>query len=255
MTSDLVMINDIAGPRLVAKTKNLVDENERRIGYEQWLTAWHRLLDLIWKYVPDSYLAWQIHFVRIMHATDRQLYWAVWVLYDIEIRHRFADRMVDPALFHAALWDDAKMKVQQTQFQFDRFRSSFPSGPGNQFQSFLSSSRPSNPFRTNQGSAPPPTGPTSGQRPIRCTRCGNDSPDHYAKSCSARLMVNGRPTFLQADRDGNFTDRNNNRYCFAFNGASTCQQGASQCRKGKHACSLCGNLGHGAQTCYVVRAQ
>jgi hypothetical protein len=228
----------------------LTDEGELDLTFDEWHQAWRRLLDLIRTFLPHEFLMWETHYSFILNKENRAELWPVYLAYDAEIRRRSVQQPIDPSQFSIGVWNDlearnttkkvytlvqADIKQQLSRLTLEKHK---PRNPNH-----------NQPFRDHRN-------PSESSKTGRCIFCGDRSKSHLSRNCSASSNINGTPChFFRVEATGGHgatrQNRSGKRYCFAWNGLSSCDDGAS-CQRGSHLCTLCGSNSHSAQQCDVV---
>ena len=248
--SDLLAFVD---GQVTTKSKTLSPVGELELSFDEWYQAWQRLLKIINQHHPDEFDLWRTHFTSIMLKETRAEDWPLWIAYDTEVRRRSVTTALDPSQFQKRLFDDLYVRYSSTKILM-QVQSSATPGP---------SSHSSSPARHQPYQRPPDNGYTSRFRgdsfrthssskatSRRCFFCGGSS--HNPKSCVAATLVNGKPLLLPktATPDIPRTNRSGRQYCFGWNGKNgNCT--FNQCAR-EHACSLCGDRIHNAQSCPTI---
>jgi hypothetical protein len=234
--------------QVVATSKPLNDNGELDLTFDEWHQAWRRLLELIHSYFPEEFLMWETHYNFILNNQNRAEMWPLYLAYDTEIRKRSTVSSIDPSQFSIGIWNDleirytAKKVYSLVQSELKQ-HSDRPTVNQNASSSRLPSQGSS--FRNQQPlSDKPKTG--------RCIFCGDRSKNHMSRNCTAACCINGTPFHMvKSDPNSNTRQsRSGQRYCYAWNGPSGCDQGP--CQRGEHLCTLCGTSNHNAQQCSVV---
>ena len=83
-SQDVLTIDRITG-QIQTSAKSLSDDGELDMTFDEWHQAWRRLLDLIKNYLPDEFLAWEVHYSFILNNKNRSELWPVYLAYDAEI--------------------------------------------------------------------------------------------------------------------------------------------------------------------------
>lgn len=265
--NDETVMFDPSTGQVSSVAKPFAADEEERLTFDEWFQAHRRLLLLIKKYLPEELECWQAHFNRILNSEALTEHWALWLLYDIEIRHRSCTESIDPSEYHIAVWNEMELRYVKKAAQTTASKHWSTAPPhshttnsrqlahGNTYVSNSSRHQPSSyPFQRDQGFHPPSHSfRSSNQRPneykaMRCIFCGNSSSSHPGRNCSATVNIAGKPCFLNR-RNANEPrrDAQGRQYCFAWNGIRGC--GPTDCQNGLHACTLCGSRSHSAQRC------
>ncbi|KAJ7476385.1 hypothetical protein B0H11DRAFT_1727327, partial [Mycena galericulata] len=251
---------DSTGGNLISTPKELAFEPELSLTFDEWFQAQGRLLELIETYHPEEHHLWVAHFNNIIYRPNRAQNWSLILEYDSQIRRRACHEGIDPSVFHLSVWNDLE-SVHIAKRAIATVRRELQSKPagGKSGQSFVDTGRGSSagrfqPYEQPKNSSSDPTHSfrSSGKR--RCFVCGDDDAGHWARTCNADRLVNGKDLILIAQKPGGpRKDRGGNAICYAFNGRSGCNNG-NTCTHGSHWCSLCGarNGLHCAQNCAAV---
>ena len=252
-TNDVLTIDPLTG-QVTTTSKTLSDNGELELTFDEWHQAWRCLLDLIKTYVPQDFLAWEVHYSFILNSENRAEMWPLYLAYDVDMRRRAIHFGVDPSIFSIGVWNDLEQRYLANKVlsivQSDLRRHNHSDRPSYTPSSSVpppyTSRNPSHSssFRTQH---PLPNNPRVG----RCIFCGDRSKSHPSKNCTAACYANGMPCHLSGDeRSGTRISKTGRRYCYTWNGISGCDQ--NPCRKGEHLCTLCGTSAHAAQQCDLV---
>lgn len=256
--------------KISATPKALSAKGELIMTFDDWHSAWRRLLALIREFIPDELSCWEAHFSRISDADNRSRLWSVWLAYDTKIRKLAVFSPLDPAIFHHDVWNELEMDDLSTKASesgtraFNTWLLSHPasrtaantaahrSTDSRSFPTINAVAGSSNNTST-RGDRANERGPTSSFRPNKCFVCGDTSSAHFARTCDATRLISGQPCHIQKRRAGDTTrvDGEGNSYCYVWNGRKGCMQGAT-CTHGKHWCTLCGSAAHAAPACTIV---
>jgi hypothetical protein len=241
--------------QVTTKSKGLSPAGELDMTFDEWHQAWQRLLKLINQYHPDEFASWRTHYSSMMIKETRAEDWPLWLSYDTEVRRRSVNTPLDPSQFHKRLFDDLYIR-----YSSDRILTQVQSAAGPSSSSHAAASSRYQPYQrtsdSNSSSRPrgdsfrPHNPGSKAASRCRCFFCGGLS--HGPKNCLACTLVNGKPLLLAqpATPDTPRADRNGRQYCFGWNGKNgNCT--FNQCAR-EHACSLCGNKAHNAQSCPTV---
>ena len=231
--------------------KPLSDDGELDLTFDEWHQAWRRLLDLIKSFLPDEFLLWEVHYTYILNNDNRAELWPLYLAYDVEIRRRATQLPIDPSTFSIGIWNDlearytAKKVLSLVQADFKQQPNQFPNSHHQSSQSRFPNRSSS--FRGPHHRSSPDITKTG-----RCIFCGDFSKNHMSRNCLASSNTNGTPCYLlKQGSSGARRCKAGRLYCFAWNGLSSCDQGAS-CRRGEHSCTLCGGKSHTAQKCDAI---
>ena len=234
--------------QVTTKSKSLSTVGELDMTFDEWHQAWQRLLKLIDQYHPDELALWRTHYMSIMIKETRGEDWLLWLAYDTEVRRRSVTSPLDPSQFQKKLFDDLYVR-----YTGQKILSQVQSSSGPSATTHVASSSRYQPYqRTNDNgySFRPSSSSKSTPSRCRCLLCGGLS--HSPKTCIAATLVNGKPLLLPKSTtpDTPRTDRNGRQYCFGWNGKNG-QCTFKQCVR-EHACSLCGDKSHNAQSCPTI---
>ena len=219
--------------------------------FEEWHQAWRRLLPLIKEFLPDDYDAWYSHFLTIRDKETLTDCWRLWLAYDTEIRRRSVHEGIDPAVHHISVWNDLEIRYMEDKIthhlhtELTTFRSSNAPRFHPYTRDVPQSSR-------NHSFRPRYPEQEKSRMVGKCFVCGDTTRSHISRNCNATNLVSGKPCFLQRTSPTEpRKDKNNQQYCFAWNGFSGCRPG-SRCAHGTHSCILCGSSAHNAQHCPAI---
>lgn len=183
---------DQASGLMVTNPKTLSDQGELELTFDEWHQAWRRLLELIKVYIPQDFLAWEVHFAFILNSENRAELWPLYLAYDAEIRRRTTRYSIDPSVFSIGIWNDLETRYTTkkvlSMVQADlkqNFHYSHPNPP-----SHPSRNPAQGPSFRNQH--PLPDNPKTG----RCIFCGDRSKTHLSRNCTASCYTNGSPCHL-----------------------------------------------------------
>lgn len=254
--SALADVLAVVDGQVTTKSKTLSPTGELNMTFDEWHQAWQRLLKLIDQYHPDELTLWRTHYSSIMLKETRAEDWPLWLSYDTEVRRRSVTTPLDPSQFQKRLFDDLYIRYSSdrilTQVQsLAGPSSSTHTAPSSRYQPYQRPADNGYPSRPrNDSFRPQPSSPSKHTSRCRCFLCGGLS--HGPKNCASPTLVNGRPLLLAkpATADAPRTDRNGRQYCFGWNGKNgSCT--FNQCVR-EHACSLCGDKSHNAQSCPTI---
>ena len=246
-----ILSYDSATGQVITTSKVLNDNGELDLTFDEWHQAWRRLLELIKAFLPQEFLAWEVHYLFILNNENRAESWPLFLAYDAEIRKRATQTGIDPSQFSIGIWNDlearytAKKVLSMVQADL-KHNTDRVSGHNSANPSYPSRNpSQSSSFRTYPGMQHPlPDNPKSG----RCIFCGDRSKEHTSRTCTANCYSNGSPCHLyKQEPNGPRISKSGKCYCYSWNGPTGCQQ--NPCRKGEHLCTLCGSTLHNAQLC------
>ena len=95
---------------MVTSSKPLSDNGELELTFDEWHQAWRRLLDLIKSFLPAEFLMWETHYLFILNNDNRAELWPVYLAYDVEIRKRATQSLIDPSEISIAIWNDLEAR-------------------------------------------------------------------------------------------------------------------------------------------------
>jgi hypothetical protein len=99
---------DFSTGNLLAIEKSLPEDEEHKLGFDEWHQAWGHLLELIKTHLPHIHDHWRCHFERIVNTPTQAYQWDTWRLYDIELRKQSVHKGIDPGIFSKSVWDFAE---------------------------------------------------------------------------------------------------------------------------------------------------
>ena len=244
-SQEILTIDNVTG-QIQTSSKPLTDDGELDLTFDEWHQAWRRLLELIRTFVPTESLMWEIHYSYILNNENRAEMWPLYLAYDAEIRKRATQLPIDPSVFSIGIWNDlesrytAKKVLSIVQSDLKHLTNRTPANNDKQ--------NPRTPSQNTSFRGQNPS-PTDSPKTGRCIFCGDRSKTHLSRNCVASCNTNGIPCHLhRAEPSGTRQSKSGKRYCFAWNGPSSCDKG-SACRRGEHLCTLCGSTSHTAQQC------
>ena len=250
--SQEILSIDSSSRRIITTSKPLSDFGELNLTLDEWHQAWRCLLELIDTFIHKELHLWEAHYNFIVNSENRSEMWSLYLAYDVEIRKRATQSLIDPSMFSIGVWNDLEtrytakkvLNLVQADLKHDRSHSSHqpavPETHGEQCNSRNCSHNHS--FCGQHQHAFDKTG--------RCIFCGDQSRAHLSRNCTASSFANRAPCFLlRQEPTGTRQSKYGKRYCYAWNGPSRC--GQSPCSRGDHACTLCGTSLHTAQQCTV----
>ena len=247
LAQDLLTVDPTSGAIQTTST-TLSEEGELDLTFDEWHQAWRRLLDLIRTFIPNEFHMWQAHYSTILNKENRAEMWPLYLAYDAEIRRRATQLPIDPSMFSIGVWNDLEVRYTANKVlsmvQSDlKHLSAHP--PHNHAHSDKQNTRTPGQNSSFRGHNPPADSTKTG----RCIFCGDRTKDHLSRNCLATCNTNGVPCHLyRVEPSGIRQSKSDKRYCYAWNGPSSCDKG-SACRRGEHLCSLCGSSTHAAQLC------
>ncbi len=255
--SSLADILTVVDGQVTTKSKFLSPASELDMTFDEWHQAWQRQLKLIKQYHPDKLPLWRTHYTSIMVKETRGEDWPLWLAYDTEVRRRSVTTSLDPSLFQRRLFDDLYIRYtgERILARIQSLSSASAATPipttSNRYQPYTRTADSGQANRPRMDSfRPPGSNPKLANSRARCLFCGGLA--HSPKTCIAHTLVNGKPLLLAkpAAADTPRVDRNGRQYCFGWNGKNG-QCTFNQCAR-EHACSLCGDKAHNAQSCPTI---
>lgn len=246
-TQDVLSFDASTG-HVTTTSMSLPDNGELDMTFDEWHQAWRRLLELIKAYIPQDFLAWEVHYSFILNSENRAEMWPLYLAYDAEIRRRTTHLGIDPSKFSIGIWNDLETRYTAKKV-LSIVHADMKHYPDRSAHPHPSSSNPRNPsqgssFRNNRTLLDSPkTG--------RCIFCGCRAKTHLSRNCTASCYANGSTCHLARQEPfGTRVSQSGKRYCFSWNGPSGCDQ--IPCKRGEHLCTLCGTPAHNAQQCNIV---
>ena len=190
-----VLTFDASTGQVTATSKSLPDNGELEMTFDEWHQAWRRLLDLIKSFIPQDFLAWEVHYLFILNSENRAEMWPLYLAYDAEIHQRTTRFGIDPSKFSIGIWNDLETrytakKVLSIVHADMRHRSDC--SMHSQLTPLSSTPRDlsqGSSFRTNRTLLDnPKTG--------RCIFCGCRAKTHLSHNCTATCYANGSSCHL-----------------------------------------------------------
>ena len=223
-SSHEIITFDSSTGRLQASSTSLRDEGELDLTFDEWHQAWRRLLDLIRSFLPDEFLAWEIHYSFILNNENRAELWPLYLAYDAEIRRKATQLSIDPSVFSIGIWNDLEARYTAKKVlslvQSDLKQHSRPN------QNPRNASNSGSSFRGQQSSQ------TNTPKSGKCIFCGEKHKDLLPRNCTATCYANGTPCHLyRVEPAGTRQGKSGKRYCYSWNGPSGCDRGPT-CRRG-----------------------
>ena len=108
-SQDILSYDSTTG-QVITTSKVLNDNGELDLTFDEWHQAWRRLLELIKTFLPQEFLAWEIHHLFILNNENRAESWPLFLAYDAEVRRRSTQIGIDPSQFSIGIWNDLEAR-------------------------------------------------------------------------------------------------------------------------------------------------
>ena len=100
-----VLYFDASTGHITATSKSLPDNGELEMMFDKWHQAWRCLLELVKTFIPQDFLAWEVHYSFILNSENRAEMWPLYLAYNAEICRRTTQLGIDPSKFSIGIWN------------------------------------------------------------------------------------------------------------------------------------------------------
>ena len=108
-SQDVLSYNSTTG-QVITTSKVLNDNSELDFTFDEWHQAWCRPLELIKTFLPQEFLAWEIHYLFILNNENRAESWPLFLAYDAEVQRHSTQIGINPSQFSIGIWSDLKAR-------------------------------------------------------------------------------------------------------------------------------------------------